>query len=208
MTEGENTLNRSRIKIEEAPSVNYSKCDACSTYFFPLTKLQTALAVAVIAITWLFMLISSLRLLWLRKHSNNVFVRCSALWRFILATAVFHLVGLSTYVILCVVDIIKNNLSRVEVLAEDPSYRAPESGYLYNMTSRTIFDRTINETIANKTSELHEYLIFNSQGNCVTHLKISLYISVSGSLVLFHSIVSPLLYLLRLLGCRRLFCTF
>uniref|UniRef100_H2YMT6 Uncharacterized protein n=1 Tax=Ciona savignyi TaxID=51511 RepID=H2YMT6_CIOSA len=58
--------------------------ESCSNLFYPLSKSHVIFQALVITVTWLFMLFTSLRLLWLRRNSKNVFVRCSALWRFIL----------------------------------------------------------------------------------------------------------------------------
>jgi len=112
------------------------------------------------------MLASSLHLLRLRKTSSNVFVRCSALWRFILAVSIFYFVTLVPYVALSVFDVLK--------------------GY-------------INRSGPSPTSALNTDISFSN----VTADEV-LWKDSSSALLLVHCAVLPAIYLIRLLGFRRL----
>nr|XP_002127509.1 uncharacterized protein LOC100176044 isoform X2 [Ciona intestinalis] len=158
--------------------------ESCSNLFYPISKLHVIFHALVITVTWLFMLIISLRLLWLRKHSKNVFVRCSALWRFILYTAVFYLVAYATYVAVCVLDAMHTN-------TPNDANRAT-SIMMLNVTMN--YDRT-NRSMTSQPANLVPPHGFEPS---------LLLLEVASCLVLFHSTIAPSLYMVRLLGFRRL----
>ena len=177
-------------------------CSGCSKSFYPLTKLQTAASALIVIVTWLYMLYSSMRLLWLRKHSNNVFVRCSALWRFILLTAIFHMLGTLLYVVLCIVDVTG------DVITEDlyPPFNSiwnqmsPSNASVLivksNLTTDGLQDESSSDTVTSPDDIWQTFCYFTSQTG--------VYVSFSSIFLLLHSAFAPLLYLLRLLGIRRL----
>ncbi|XP_078492573.1 uncharacterized protein LOC100176044 isoform X2 [Ciona intestinalis] len=176
-----NSSGDSPIPWEQRPTCP----ESCSSLFYPISKLHVIFHALVITVTWLFMLIISLRLLWLRKHSKNVFVRCSALWRFILYTAVFYLVAYATYVCVCVLDAMYTNTS------SNDANRAT-SIIMPNVTMN--YDRT-NRSMTSQPADLEPPHGFEPS---------LLLLEVASCLVLFHSTIAPSLYMIRLLGFRRL----
>ena len=181
-----------------------SSCSGCSKGFYPLTKLQAAISAVIIIVTWLYMFYSSMRLLWLRKHSSNVFVRCSALWRFILLTTIFYMVATSFYVGLCFIDVTGDVITPAQSLII-----ASSSGMQYeNLSPYLIRNFTSHEqfSLLSDTMTSSKYFkIF-----CFVTSHSGIYLSLSSLFLLFHSTLAPLFYLLRLLGIRRLtsFCNF
>ena len=176
-----------------------SQCSGCSNNFFPLTKIEIALSAVIIMVTWLYMLYSSMRLLWLRKHSNNVFVRCSALWRFMLFTAIFHLLTTSPYVTLCFIDVTKNAVISSQYLSLTSENMVPET-----MTSFVNASLSLTDTSQNMISRDEPDTSSNIQINCIVTSSSRLHLTLSSFFILFHTAFSPLFYLLRLLGIRRL----
>jgi len=175
-----------------------SSCSGCSMSFYPLTKLQTAFSAIIIIVTWLYMFYSSMRLLWLRKHSNNVFVRCSALWRFILITTIFHMVAMLLYVGLCFVDVSGDVITFSHTFTDTSNSIQSEKLTSYLLANSNLTSRDVISTLYSDNSS--KYL----QIFCYVTSHSGMFLSLSSIFLLLHSSLAPLLYLLRLLGMRRL----
>ncbi|CAK8687776.1 unnamed protein product [Clavelina lepadiformis] len=181
-------LNLERMSTEIAPS-----CATCSTLFPSLSKAQLLFSVLLITCSWIFAFSSALRLLWLRKHSSNVFVRCSALWRFIFFNAIFHLASTAPYVTLCVIDLVGG----------DDVFSAP----LYEPSrSRDTIDGK-NQSGQNQsdilTDSSSEYGHLSSNFRKAARVGTT-YVTITSSFILLHCAIAPSLYIVRLLGLRRL----
>ena len=185
--------NSSRANEEYSRGTrSHPPCSACSSAFFPLSKSHLIFAVLVIIITWLWLITSSARLLYLRKHSNNVFVRCSALWRFMFLTALFFFITLLPYVIWMILDF-KTGSSAVK---SPLWYSEP-----YGMTNITNNVKNANESTSREGSQnlyLSDHYLADS---AYLHPIIG---AISYCLLLIHFAITPSLYLVRLLGFRRI----
>lgn len=164
--------------------VPYTPCSACSSAFFPLSNSHQIFTVMIIVINLIWLVTSSARLLYLRKHSSNVFVRCSALWRFMFMIALFYFVTLSPLVIWIVLDF-------------GTASSAIKSPLWYEDSTNEV-----NSTMFGLVNVLHDsYVVVDKDSS-----RLNPYLgTVSVCFLLIHFAVTPSLYLVRLLGFRRIF---
>lgn len=176
-TTKDKTAHGSGSDLTGAEIISQETCsNPCSAFFQPLTLLQVSINAAVITVSWLVMLSSAIRLLWLRKRSSNVFVRCSALWRFIFFAAVFYLATLAPYVTICLIDVIRG----------------------YGRAPQVV---EVAEVEANSTAGSGDEALTTQNALTATD---AFYLDVSSCFLLIHCAVLPSLYLIRLLGFRRM----
>lgn len=141
-------------------------CQSCSSSQYPLQKNTPLVVACVLQVILLCLLASSARLYWLRKHSGNVFVRCSAIWRFVLLTSCYYFVTLAPFVTSTLLD------------------------YFTDSTFFNFYEKNSNIlTPGNVKVFSAEFSVFNLLSPCF---------------VLVHCAFLPLLYLIRLLGFRRI----
>ena len=182
-----------------SPPVTSSACDACSGFFFPLPKIQLIFEAAVVVAAWLFMFHCALRLLWLRKYSSNVFVRHSAFWRFLLFTAIFYLITTAPFLAICCTDIF------------DFFKKSPYLSSKFFPSKTILLVNASLPTLNQSNDNTNSTLTTSSSGNfylCLDALPYkSSYLAIASSLLLLHCSVTPLLYLFRLLGIRRIIST-
>lgn len=173
--------NRKGGSLKDVP---FMTCSSCSSAFFPLSNSHQIFTIMIIVINWIWLVASSARLLYLRKHSSNVFVRCSALWRFMFMVAVFYFITLTPLVVWMGFDF-KTTSSAVKspLWYEDGANGSDTNEYGYvNVPGHTF-------SVVDKDNwRLHPYLG-----------------SIADCFLLINLAVTPSLYLVRLLGFRRIF---
>ncbi|XP_039273170.2 uncharacterized protein LOC120347317 [Styela clava] len=180
------------------PSTTYtfiSRCSLCSTAFFPLSKSHMVYVASVTFITWCWLIVSASRLLHLRKHSSNVFVRCSALWRFMFMTALFFFVTMAPYVAWIILDYVTASSADMSPLwnSGQQSLQIKDSDY----NDEDIRSNVIQKTVFGSTTE------FWYAKDDIAYLY-PLYGVGSTCLVLVNFAFAPTMYLVRLLGFRRI----
>lgn len=146
----------------------------------------------VIFVVWIWLMVSASRLLWLRKHSTNVFVRCSALWRFMFMIAAFYFVTMSPYVAWIIVDFVTKPVVNQSPLwfTKETVTTASNIQEAAGSLSNGEFQESVNSDYVPVVSDV-DYLN-------------PLYSMVATGLLLCHLAISPTLYLVRLLGFRRI----